>query len=104
MIQLGIRRSGNHAISQWFFPMLGDFVYLNLNDDIGKLNQKDIVFNGKFNTLITLENIPLPAFEGYTKNEKNKFLVARNPLNVLASTWITYGKEKSRMEQALKLI
>lgn len=104
MIQLGIRRSGNHAISQWFFPMLGDFVYLNLNDDIGKLNSKDIVLNGKFNSLITFENISLSAFEGYTKEEGSKFLVMRNPLNILASTWVTYNKDKSRIEEAIKLI
>src|ERR1051326_7342089 len=106
LIQLGIRRSGNHAITQWLFPMLKDFIFLNMDFHIGVLNPAAIFKNGSFNVLLSFENIPLQTFNEYAEN-KNKFLVVRHPLNMLASAWEIYKSDpedrRRRINEAIKL-
>ncbi len=106
LIQLGIRRSGNHAITQWLFPMLKDFIFLNMNEQIGILNPAALVQNGSFNVLLSFENIPLPNFYEYAEN-KNSFLVVRHPLNMLASSWEIYKNDEldraRRINDAIEL-
>lgn len=106
LIQLGIRRSGTHAISQWLFPMLKDFVFLNMDSQIGILDHAALVKNGSFNVLMSFENIPLEIFNQYAEN-KNSFLVVRHPLNMLASAWNVYRDDTEdrlrRINEAIKL-
>lgn len=106
LIQLGIRRSGTHAITQWLFPMLKDFIFLNMDSLIGILNPAAVVKNGSFNVLMSFENIPLPIFNQYAAN-RNSFLVVRHPLNMLASSWNVYKNDpedrKVRINQAIAL-
>lgn len=106
LIQLGIRRSGNHAITQWLFPMLNDFIFLNMDSLIGILNPAAFVKNGSFNVLMSFENIPLKVFNEYAEN-RNSFLVVRHPLNMLASSWNVYKDDPEdrmrRINQAIDL-
>lgn len=104
LIQLGIRRSGNHAISQWLFPMLKDFIFINGDYHINLLNSASLVKNGSFNILMSFENINLNVFNEYAEH-KNSVLVVRNPLNMLASSWKIYtGDDRIlRIKDAIKL-
>ena len=54
---IGIRRSGLHAIANWLFPMMGEYIYLN-NYELGKLSDKELIINGNFNVIIGIENKP----------------------------------------------
>lgn len=71
---IGIRRSGIHAIANWLFPMMGEFIYLN-NYELGKLTDIEMVVNGNFNVIIGLENHPVKELLKYTSNGKRLWVI-----------------------------
>lgn len=80
---IGIRRSGLHAIANWLFPMMGEFIYLN-NYELGKLTEFEMVVKGNFNVIIGLENKPIDEVLKYTQNGK-RIWVWRELDSIIAS-------------------
>lgn len=71
---IGIRRSGIHAIANWLFPMMGEFIYVN-NYELGKLTDIEMVVNGNFNVIIGLENKPVDEILKYTQNGQRIWVI-----------------------------
>lgn len=105
---IGIRRSGIHAIANWLFPMMGDFVYLN-NYELGKLNENELVVKGNVNVLIGIENKRVSEILKYCNNGK-RIWVYRNVEEVVRSQYAWYTSKlkdhdfvSDRINQAIEL-
>lgn len=99
---IGIRRSGIHAIANWLFPMMGEFIYLN-NYELGKLSENELVINGKFNVLIGIENKHVNEVMKYCTNGK-RIWVRRDFEEVKRSQQAWYSKVLSPPEVMSKLV
>lgn len=80
---IGIRRSGLHAIANWLFPMMGEYIYLN-NCELGKLQENELVVNGNFNVIIGIESKPVEEVLKYCTNGK-RIWVLRDKEKVILS-------------------
>lgn len=98
---IGIRRSGLHAIANWLFPMMGEYIYLN-NYELGKLTDIEMVINGNFNVIIGIENKPVHEILKYC-NKGKRIWVNRDIRDVVKSQRKWYKERISMRESDLKI-
>jgi hypothetical protein len=114
---LGIKRSGNHAIINWLYKMIPDYVHIN-NLPHGLITEDNIVKHKKNtydrnyidkgwtdykdNVIISLENAPLNVTVNKIMSVCHVpykiIVVVRNPKNTLASIWKVYENRKDILE------
>lgn len=97
---IGIRRSGLHAIANWLFPMMGEFIYLN-NYELGKLTDIEMVIKGNFNVLIGIENKPLDQILKYCDKGKRIFIM-RRPSDIILSQEKWYRENNANVDEKLR--
>lgn len=119
---VGIKRSGNHAILNWLYKMIPNYIHLN-NLRINSLNVKHykkhltnkdefksneiysdnswIPFTKNHNLIISLENQDLNIvktrinkFVNQSKVDHEIILLIRSPHNNMASVWKIFSRQK----------
>ena len=119
---IGLKRSGNHAIINWLYKMIPNYIHLN-NMKISDINKKNyysfkknddkiidtnycdkkwIPFTIKNNLIISFEDKDLVHLKSAITNfcndlkiSHNVIIILRSPLNNFASFWQIYKTDKS---------